>query len=120
MDLGQELKELKQMLSNSLDIASRVRKYCEERHDLSAVKNIEELNVRRKEMEDLRKKILMQAELNLKSELIDIYHLEIALRMKNALLTPNMELEKINKLLHFAEEENMIHDEMYIQLRERY
>ena len=44
----------------------------------------------------------MQAELNLKSELIDIYHLEIALRMKNALLTPGMELDKINKLLHFA------------------
>lgn len=40
--------------------------------------------------------------------------------MKNALLTPGMELDKINKLLHFAEEENMIHDDMYIQLRERY
>ena len=48
VDLGQELKELKQILSNSLDIASRVRKYCEEKHDLKAVKNIEELNIRRK------------------------------------------------------------------------
>ena len=84
------MKELKAILNNSLDIASRARKYCEEKHDLRAVKNIEELSLRRKELEDLRKKILVQAELSLKTELVDIYHLEIAIRMKNALLTPNL------------------------------
>ena len=32
----------------------------------------------------------MLAELSLKTELTDLYHLEISLRMKNALLTPTL------------------------------
>ena len=83
---------MKRVLHNTLEIANRVRKYCEEKHDLSKVINIEELGVRKKEIEELRKRVLVQAELNLKSELIDLYHLEIALRMKNAMLLPGADL----------------------------
>lgn len=45
----------------------------------------------------------MNAELSLKTELIDLYHLEIQIRMKNALLTSNTDLEKIGFLLKVAE-----------------
>ena len=58
--------------------------------------------------------------MNLKSELVELYHLEIMLRMKNAILTPSMELEKIGFLLKVAEEENMTHDDMYLTLKERF
>jgi hypothetical protein len=64
--------------------------------------------------------VLMAAELNLKTELVDLYHLEILIRMKNALLTPNLELDKIGFLLKFAEEESLTHDNMYIVLKERF
>jgi hypothetical protein len=63
---------------------------------------------------------LTQAELNLKTELTDLYHLEITMRMKNALLTPNLELDKISFLLKVAEEESLTHDSMYLQLRDRF
>jgi hypothetical protein len=42
------------------------------------------------------------------------------LRVKNALLTPNIELDKISFLLKVAEEEHLTHDQTYIQLRERF
>ena len=42
------------------------------------------------------------------------------LRVKNALLTPNLELDKISFLLKVAEEEHLTHDQLYIQLRERF
>ena len=64
--------------------------------------------------------MLIQAELNLKNELIDLYHFDIALRMKNSIMAPTIELDKISFLLKVAEEENMTHDEMYIQLRDRF
>ena len=35
--MGREQKELQKILSNTLDVASKVRKYCEERQDLSKV-----------------------------------------------------------------------------------
>lgn len=62
----------------------------------------------------------MLAELNLKTELVDLYHLEIQIRMKNALLTPSTDLEKIGFLLKVAEEENLTHDPMYITLKDRF
>lgn len=62
----------------------------------------------------------MVAELNLKTELVDLYHLEIQIRMKNALLSANTDLEKIGFLLKVAEEENLTHDAMYITLKERF
>lgn len=62
----------------------------------------------------------MVAELNLNTELVDLYHLEIQIRMKNALLTPNTDLEKIGFLLKVAEEENLTHDPMYITLKDRF
>lgn len=40
--------------------------------------------------------------------------------MKNAILTPNLELDKIGVLIKFAEEENLIHDNMYKTLKERF
>lgn len=36
--------------------------------------------------------------------------MEIRLRMKIALLSPSLELDKINSLLMFAEEEHLDHD----------
>jgi hypothetical protein len=40
--------------------------------------------------------------------------------MRTALLSPNLELEKINTLLKFAEEENLTHVETYIALKDKY
>jgi hypothetical protein len=40
---------------------------------------------------------------------MQLYHLEICNRMRTALLSPNLELEKINTLLKFAEEEGLTH-----------
>ena len=39
------------MLSNTLEIANKVRKYCEEKQDFSKVSSIEELNQRRKDID---------------------------------------------------------------------
>ncbi len=102
--MSRELNELNRIMANTLDIASKVRKYCEDKHDFGTVKTLDELNVRRKEIDEFRRKLLTVAELSLKTELVDLYHLEIMLRMKNALLTPNIELDKIGFLLKVAEE----------------
>lgn len=40
--------------------------------------------------------------------------------MRTALLSPNLELDKINTLLKFAEEENLTHVETYIALKDKY
>ena len=120
VDMERQIKELKTILSNSLEIASKVRKYCEERNDFEKAKTVEELGVYRRQIDELRKKVLGQAELNLKTELTDLYHLQINLRMKNALLTPSLQLDKISFMLKLAEEQNLIHDSIYLSLKNRF
>jgi hypothetical protein len=71
-------------------------------------------------MDELRRRLLNVAELNLKSELTELYHIEICNRMRTALLSPSLELEKINTLLKFAEEEGLTHVQTYISLKDRY
>jgi hypothetical protein len=48
IDMSREIKELNMILGNTLEIASKVRKYCEEKNDLGKVTTLEELNTRRK------------------------------------------------------------------------
>jgi hypothetical protein len=63
---------------------------------------------------------LTVAELSLKSELVELYHLEICNRMRTSLLSPGLDLDKINTQLKFAEEEGLAHTETYISLKEKY
>ncbi len=40
--------------------------------------------------------------------------------MRSSLISPGLDLEKINTLLKFAEEENLTHTETYISLKEKF
>lgn len=46
--------------------------------------------------------MLTVAELCLKLELQELYHAEICNRMRTSLISPGLDLEKINALLKFA------------------
>jgi hypothetical protein len=60
IDMGREIKELTRIINNSLEIASRVKRYIEEKGDCSHC-NLDELSKRRKEMEEQRNRLLNNA-----------------------------------------------------------
>jgi hypothetical protein len=117
--MGKEVRELTRVINNSLEVASRARKYIEEKGDCSKA-SLEELSLRRKEIEEQRKRLLTVAELSLKTELVELFHLEICNRMRTSLISPDLNLEKINTQLKFAEEEGLMHTETYLALKEKY
>jgi len=74
VDMGREIKELTNIMENCIAISCKVSAYVEAKGDCQK-SNLDELAIRRKEIDDLRKKVLNLAELNLKSELTQLYHL---------------------------------------------
>ena len=46
--------------------------------------------------------MLGEAEVDLRTELVELYHSEIVNRMRTSVLSPNIDLEKMNTLLKFA------------------
>lgn len=96
-----------------------MRKYVEERGDSSRA-SLDELSQRRKEIEEQRKRLLTVAELSMRNELVELFHLEICNRMRTSLLSPGLDLEKINMQLKFAEEEGLMHTDTYLALKEKY
>ena len=69
MDLASQARELNRMLSNSLEVASKVKKYLEEKGNCQYC-SPDELAQRRKEIDELRRRVLNEAEANLKTELL--------------------------------------------------
>jgi len=58
--MGKEVKEMMRIINNCLEIGGRVKKYVEEKGDVGKL-GLEELNERKKDIEELRKKILNTA-----------------------------------------------------------
>lgn len=71
----------------------------------------------KKEISDLRKKVLQESELCLDSEFKDLYQAEICVRMQHMIIQPNADLDKMGKLLKFAEEEGLNHLPSYLRLK---
>jgi hypothetical protein len=74
----------------------------------------------RKEIDDLRKKVLFNSEIALTKELTQLYHCEIYNRIRSNFLSGNFDLEKNNKLLKFAEEEGINKTSTYLKLKEKF
>jgi len=63
---------------------------------------------------------LVEAEISLENELKELYHAEICVRMQKMVITSNAELDKMNKLLKFAEEEGLNHISTYRRLKSKF
>jgi hypothetical protein len=51
VEMGKEVRELTRVINNSLEVAGRVKKYIEERGDCGTASSLDELALRRKEIE---------------------------------------------------------------------
>ena len=64
--------------------------------------------------------MLVEAELCLDTELKDLYQAEICIRMQKMIISSQVDLDRMGKLLKFAQEEGLDHLNTYSRLKSTY
>lgn len=94
IDFKDQIKRLTEAINGSLEIASSVKRFESNLPDATfqKIKSQDEVSKALRDIDDLRKKVMLNAELNLTDEFNTLYHLEIHNKMRTLLLSQTSDL----------------------------